>query len=182
MLDDIRSYYILKRIFNNLKKRRTLRLLRNSKNLQNKLNITKKDFLEFVALKKLNKKYHIKIKDFDIEQLNLIGGSFPNDILEDICKNNFKELKKLDLSENIISDIKELKKAKFEKLESLNFMDNAIYNIDILEKVNFKKLKYLDLSGNEISNIKILEKVNFPNLEILYLSKNKISNINVFEN
>ena len=158
MLNDLKSNYILKIIFNNLKKRRKLKLLLHNKNLQKKINITKKDFLEYKALNEINKKYHIKIEDLDIDKLNLIGGAYPNDILEDICKNNFKEIKSLDLSENIISDIKELKIAKFNQLESLNFMENKIYNINILEKVNFQKLKYLDLSDNEISDIKILKK------------------------
>ena len=41
-------------------------------------------------------------------------------------------------------------------LEKLNLSCNKISNIDILEKINFKELKELDLSYNEISDIKVL--------------------------
>ena len=165
MLVNLRSNFIFRRIFNNLLKRKKLQLLRRNKKFQKKLNITKKDFLEFKTLNQINQKYNLGVKDIEIEQLFQIGGGHPNKIIEDICKMAFAQLKELDLSENIISDIKELKNAKFEQLESLNLMDNKINDINIMEKVNFQQLKYLDFSGNEISDIKILEKVNFPNLE-----------------
>ena len=119
---------------------------------------------------------------------------------------NFKELERLDLSKNYISDISVLGKVKsenlkdldlyhnnisyinvlrivkFEKLEKLNLSWNKISNINILEDFNFKELKELNLNYNNISDIKVLGKVKFEKLEKLNLGWNQISNINILEN
>ena len=69
-----------------------------------------------------------------------------NEGLKYICeKMNFKELKKLILSGNNISNIKVL--AKFEKLEILDLSDNKISNIELLETFNFTELKELFFMG-----------------------------------
>jgi len=75
------------------------------------------------------------------------------------CKNiklseiSYKDLKELVLVQNSISDIFILKKLNFRQLNKLDLSGNNIS--DILEKVNFEKLKELDLSGNNISDINI---------------------------
>ena len=109
-------------------------------------NITKLSFINCKNIT-ISKTFCIKI-----EILNLRENEISNiNILEN---DNFKELKKIDLSQNKILDIKILEKVKFEKLEILNLQRNKIINIDILENVNFKELKELNLSFNEISEIK----------------------------
>ena len=158
-----------------------------------------------ILLKEFNKKYNLNINNTKIKKLDLSFYNLGNEVLKDLCKIEFKELKELCLFRNKISDIKVLENAKFEKLEILNLGSNEISDINILEKVNFKELKELDLCDNKISDIKvlenvkfekleklslggeiididILEKVNFKELKELFLYGNKISDIKVLEN
>ena len=95
---------------------------------------------------------------------------------------NFKELKELNLSYNEISDLRVLEKAKFEKLEKLDLSCNKLSDITQLKKVNFKELKELNLSHNKISDIRKLKNVKLNLLEKLDLSLNKITDINILEN
>ena len=182
MLYAIKCNYILNLIFYHLKANLKLKLLKHNKELQDKLDINIENFKEYNYLFNMNNMFHLNINDINIEILSLSGQSLGNEILNYLNKINFSELKELDISENEISEINELKNAKFYKLEILNLGDNDITDISILEQVKFKKLKLLNLKENKISNISILEKVKFIELEELVLYSNKISNINVLEN
>jgi len=156
----------------------------NNMNKYNKgtfLNYPIKEFIKLnnknneILLKEFNTKYNLNIKDTNINELNLIFGCLGDEGLNDLCKIEFKELKKLNLYGNNISDIKVLEKVKFNKLEILSLGDNQISDINILEKVNFNELKELKLYNNKISDIKVLQKVKFNKLEILDLYDNQIS-------
>ncbi len=136
---------------------------------------------DIINISKFNKKYNLNIKDINLQKLNLKNKRIGDKGFEILEKINFKELKELYLSGNIISDIKILEKVRFEQLEILNLGSNKISDINILEKVNFKNLKKLYLHNNNISDIKILKKVRFEQLEILNLDENKISDINILE-
>ena len=59
---------------------------------------------------------------------------------------NFKELKKLGLNNNKLSDIKVLEKVKFEKLEILHLGENKISDI-----------KYSSIINNLNSKIKVFD-------------------------
>ena len=152
------------------------------------LNYPIKEFIQLntinnndILLQEFNNKYHLNIKDTKINKLYLGMRNLGNEVLNDLCKIEFKELKELYLYNNKISDIKVLEKVKFDKLEILGLSENQISDINILEKVNFKELKELYLNCNYISDINILEKVKFNKLEKLDLSINQISDINVLE-
>jgi Leucine-rich repeat (LRR) protein len=137
MLDNVKSKYIQKEIFDKIQNKRKLNIIKYNKRIKVKLNINKEDFEIYTYLKEFNNKYKTNIEDIDIRELNLSGKYIENEGLKDLSKIKFKELKELDLSYNKISDI------------------------SVLEKVNFKELKELYLSSNEISDINVLEKVNF---------------------
>ena len=137
MLDNLKSKYILKKILEKIQNKRKLNIIKYNKIIKAKLNINKEDFEIYITLKEFNIKYKTNIEDIDIRELNLNGKFIENEGLKDLAKIKFKELNKLDLSYNKISDI------------------------SVLEKVNFKELKELDLMNNEISDISVLEKVNF---------------------
>ena len=127
MLDDVKSKYILKIIFEKIKNKRKLNIIKYNKRIMIKLDITKEDFEIYITLKEFNKKYFNAIEDIEIKELILKERDISNKGLKDLVKIKFKELKVLNLSVNEISDI------------------------NILEKVNFKELNYLDLSYNEIN-------------------------------
>ena len=141
-----------------------------------------KEFIKYETfLKDFNKKYNLNIRDTMIDKLDLSLKNLGNELLEDLCEIEFRDLKELDLCGNDISDIKILEKAKFKRLEILFLGNNKLTDINILEKVNFEKLKELHLNDNIISDISVLEKVKFEKLEKLNLSCNEISDINVLE-
>ena len=154
----------------------------NNKNKGLFLNYPIKEFIQNeILLKQFNNKYKLNIKDTGITELDLDNYNIGNEGLNELSKINFKELKKLYLNNNNISDIKVLEKVKFEKLEVLALGGNKISDINILGKVNFKELKQLGLDNNNISDIIVLEKVKFEKLELLDLGENKISDINILE-
>ena len=141
-----------------------------------------KEFIKYETfLKDFNKKYNLNIRDTMIDKLDLSLKNLGNELLEDLCKIEFRDIKELDLCGNDISDIKILEKAKFKKLEIIFLGNNKLTDINILEKVHFEKLKELHLNDNIISDISVLEKVKFEKLEKLNLSCNEISDINVLE-
>ena len=137
MLDNLKSKYILKEILEKIHNKRKLNIIKYNKIIKAKLNINKEDFEIYITLKEFNNKYKTNIEDIDIREINLSRINIENEGLKDLAKIKFKDLNKLYLRSNKISDI------------------------SVLEKVNFKELKKLDLSSNEISDINILEKVNF---------------------
>ena len=72
-------------------------------------------------LKEFNKEYNLNIKNINITQLDLSKKNLGNNLLKFFYeKLTFKELKKLNLYSNNISDIKLLENIKFEKIETLS--------------------------------------------------------------
>ena len=86
----------------------------------------------------------------------------------------YNKLKKLNLLDNKVSDLKGLDLAKFPQLEILDLGNNQLSDISLLHNMNFKNLKELFLGSNYISDLNVFEKVKFDKLEILDLSGNKI--------
>ena len=155
MLNKIRSKFILNIILENLKTRVKLKILKYNKNLLPRINISQMDFEDFKILKEFNEKFNFKIKDIDIQILNLSKNKLNNEIFEYFKKLRLKELKELNLGYNDIEDIRILEKIKFEKLKKLGLHYNKISDINILEKTNFKELTDLYLDHNNISDIQM---------------------------
>ena len=155
---------ILKEIFKYIKNRTKLNIIKYNKKILDILYITKEDFKVYESLKEFNEIFNLNIRDIDIEELDL--SMKINDIEKLKYLNNitFKDLKKLILKENHISDITILEKFQFYKLEILDLSNNKISKISILENFNCNNLKELYLNDNNISDIKVLEKVKFEKL------------------
>ena len=130
MLKKIRSTKILKNIFENIKKRMRLKILKYNKNMLIRLNINKNDFDDFIMIKKLNEEFNLDIHDIEIKILDLA------------CKN---------INNKIFWYLNEI---KFKKLEHLNLKGNEISKIDLLEKVNFKNFKFEKEPNIRYSNIR----------------------------
>ena len=129
MLENVKSTYIIKEIFEKIKNKRKLNIIKYNKRILVRLNINKEEFEIYIGLKEFNNKYNTNIEDIDEKELNLSKRYLGNEGLKDLIKIKFKKLKKLDLGGNNISDI------------------------SILEKVNLEQLKELDLRSNSISDI-----------------------------
>ena len=57
MVDNIRSKYILKEIFEMIRNKRKLNIIKYNKKIKFKLNINKKDFEIYKVLREFNNKY-----------------------------------------------------------------------------------------------------------------------------
>ena len=89
MLDNVKSKYIIKQIFENIKNKRKLNIIKYNKRIKIKLDIDKKDFEIYITLKEFNNKYKINIEDIDIKELKLNIG---NEGLKDLVKINFNKI------------------------------------------------------------------------------------------
>ena len=181
MLDKIRSIYIVNRIFDFIKNKRKLKIIRYTKKFQKSLGITKKDFKVYELLQEFNQKYKTDIDDIDIFELDLTDKKLGNEGLNSLFKIEFKNLSSLTLCDNEITNINIFAKEKFKNLKDLDLGDNRITDIKVLEKAKFEDLEELYFDNNQISNIDILAKVNLKKLKILNFRENQISNINVLE-
>ena len=113
MLDNVKSKYILKEIFEKIKNNRKINIIKYNKIIKAKLNINKEDIEIYITLKEFNNKYKTNIEDIDIRELNLSEKYIENEGLKGLAKIKFKELKELYLSSNEISDINVLEKVNF---------------------------------------------------------------------
>ena len=181
MLKAIKNNLIMKTIFKNIHNKIKLKIIKYNKNMLRRLDIKIENFKIYETLKEFNEQLKLTIIDIDIKELDLTNKNIGNKELEFLKNINFKELQKLDLSDNEISDIKVLENVNFKELQTLQLSDNNISDIKVLENVNFKELQKLILFKNKITDIKILEKVKFEKLEIIELGINNISNIDIKE-
>ena len=181
MFPRIKSKLILSYIFDNLRKRIKLKIVKYNKLLTEKLNVKTKDYMQYYNLKEFNQIFKLNIEDIDIAELNLNSKKIGNEGLNFLFKINFTSLKQLNLYDNILSYVKVLEKINLKNLEKLSLRCNYLNNINALININFRDLKELDLSFNKIDDINELEFVKINHLEKLNLSYNKISNINVLE-
>ena len=179
MLDNIKNKYLLQMIFDNLKKRRKLKILKYNKNFMNRLNIKTEDFQQFKLLKDINDKLNIYIEDTEQVKLILNEKKINDKGFDILSKIEFTKLKEIYLSKNKISNLKLLIQYQLEKLD---LSDNLISDINIFENDIFSELKELYLNKNKISEIKQLENAKFDKLIILDLSGNMFSDFNNLKN
>lgn len=115
-----------------------------------------------------------------LEELNLCNyrDNLRNNTVQNLPKSlkGLKRLKILNLSTNLIREIKNL--SKLNNLQELYLYECQITKIEGMEKLS--NLKKLDLSNNQILKIKGLE--NLANLKELYLRNCKITEISGLEN
>ena len=94
-----------------------------------------------------------------------------------ICNKQFPNLENLNLSNNNLSDISELKKLLVPNLKILDLSGNQIEDLEVFRELNFK-LEELYLKGNSIKNLKIFLEAN----SLQNLRKLRIDNIDYESN
>ena len=110
----------MKTIFKNIHNKIKLKIIKYNKYMIRRLDIKTEDFKIYETLKEFNEKLKLNIIDIDIKELDLRKKNIGNKELEFLKNVNFKELQKLDLSDNEISDIKVLENVNFKELKELN--------------------------------------------------------------
>ena len=139
-----------------------------------------------ILLKDFNMKYNLKIKDSKINKINIGNRKLRDELLINLCKIEFNELKELYLGFNKIADIKILEKAKFDKLEILNLSHNQIknkrklniikYNKRILVRLNINKEEFEIYIGLKEFNNKYNTNIEDIDIKVLNLSNRYIGN------
>ena len=105
MLEHTKSKFILKKIFQNLKNRFKLKIIKYNRKLQKRLDIDKKDFEIYIILKEYNTKYNLSIIDIDINQIDLSYKKIGNEGIKIFKNITFGQLNDLNLESNEISYI-----------------------------------------------------------------------------
>ena len=102
--------------------------------------------------------------------------------LNELNANGSKNLKKIEINQNIENIIDILYELNLDDLVELNLKGNKIKNIQKLSKKKLGKLKILNLSVNEIdnSNINYFFELDFPELTDLNIYQNKITDPKIF--
>ena len=95
MLTKINSEYILNIIFDDLKKKMKLKILKYNKNMLKLMNLGKKDFNDFLILKEINEELNTKIEDIEIKSLILRNKNLGNSKLICLNKLESKDLKEI---------------------------------------------------------------------------------------
>ena len=140
--------------------------------LANKNNNTDIEILQLQKQKKIKSKKLLFEKTTDSEniiEINIYKSNLKD--ITDLCKLNLINLKKLELVDNCIINIKPILNANFKDLEILNFAQNKLGNdnIEYLCNLNFQKLIELNLYSNNITDSKIFNLKNnekcLPSLE-----------------
>ena len=169
MLANIKCKYLLEIIFNNLRKRLKLKIVKYNKRFLEKLDLDIKEFQKYKLLKEINEKLNLNIKDIDINDLDLTDKKLNDDALKYLDKIEFENLRVLNLSKNKIIEIKLLLKYNWNKLDLSN---NMISDITSFQNYNFEELKELNLSNNKLSEISEFKNLKLKKLKVLNLSSN----------
>ena len=148
MINNIKSNLITTTIFNLLKDKKKLKIIKHNKEMLQKLKITKEDFEVYIILKEFNDKYHLSKVDIDSKRIFLKGDVFKDEGFDYMNQIGFRDLIQINLN-----FYKELDLNKFTELK-------------------YKDLKVLSLCGDEISDINALVKFDFPKLKTLVLGMN----------
>ena len=132
----IRTDYFLQKVFDNLKKKRTLEIVKNNKNIKKRINLNINDYKEY------SEKY--SSIEIEIKPVNNKSGTFINIKEEDekyyhIYFNNGKE----EIKRNYINKYEKIEIIKIiidYKIESFEFL---FRNCSCIESINFKKFFFL---------------------------------------
>ena len=132
-----------------------------------------------VYINKFNQKYNISLYLGipEISLANALIGQNGFDILTNIL---FYNLTKLDLENNNIENINNLKNFRLDNLNTLVLFNNKIKDINILSELNMNEIIDLELEKNSITSIDIFEKCKFKYLTNLGIANNPIRDISVF--
>ena len=87
-MENIKSRFIIKKIFSHLKTKKKLYIVKYSKKHLNILNLAKKDFENILSLKNLDNKFHLDldIADANIKILDLSKANLLNEEIADFMK------------------------------------------------------------------------------------------------
>ena len=145
----------------------------NDNDNENHIILTKMNSLQNKILTIINVKLSINLTGNEMK-IGLNNKNIDNLTLNLLSDIEFKNLKEINLSNNMISDISPLK--KFKNLKKIDLSNNKIDNIDSLKEIseNNKEIECLNLSNNSIDNADILKTNIFPKIQEINLDQNNL--------
>ena len=138
--------------------------------------------LEEIILKELNTKFEVNLTGEEIK-INLNGKKIENLDLKLLCSLNYQNLEEIDLSNNYITNLEELKNLNSPNLKIIILKNNKIVDIGPLKNIISTNIKKIDLSFNKIAEIDAIKEIMKKNkkIEIINLENNKIKNIEILK-
>ena len=138
--------------------------------------------LEKIILNELNTKFEVNLSGEEIK-INLNGKKIGNLDLKLLCSLYYKNLEEIDLSNNNISNLEEMKNLNSPNLKIIILKNNKIEDIEPLKNITSSNVKEIDLSFNKILNVKPLEEImkNNKKIEIINLENNRIKNVEILK-
>jgi len=125
------------------------------------------------AIEEFKAKFKIDLKKENTEELKLNNKKLENKGFNLITKIFFKNLRKLNVSNNGIKYVSCLKRMHLPDLEELDMSENKIENISSVAELESKKIKIINLNNNAIKDISPFLTSDFPELEKLMLIGHK---------
>ena len=160
-----------------------LNIISKEKKVDNKSLLDKIEYLQKKILNIINTSLDVNLTGNEIT-INLNGKNVGNIDLGLLCSVRFQNLQIIDLSNNRISNLDEIKNLDSPDLRQLILNHNKIEKIEPLNNPSISKLKILDLSYNHIEQITALSNIinNNTELEKINLKNNRISNVETLKN
>ena len=130
-------------------------------------------YKNFDAIDQLFKDFNININGNE-EELLLFNKNLNNEGFKLLTQIHFRNLNKINVSNNKINNVKALILMNLSHLEELDLSFNEIENIDYISEIEAKRLKDIYLQNNKIKDLSPFLESDFPELEILRVDNNTI--------
>ena len=179
--ENIKSKYILQKIFNNLEKKKFLKVIKYNKNIRYRLDININDYKEYCEQ---YLSIEIEIKLGNHRHLNFINIKFDNDEGSFIYKDDIYSLNnnnddykyyhiyfdnnKNEIKRNYIKYSEHIKKIKIIIDYQIKSFKNLFYECDSIESICFKKFYRNNINNMSgmFRNCSSLKKIKFNNFNI----------------
>ena len=169
LFDDIRSKYVLKQIFNNIKKYKRLKIIKYNKNIKERLNIGIKDYKSYSE---------IEIELFPIEKIGTKKIKFINiskEIDESYYHFYFYDSRKLETKKTYFDKYDRTKKIRIILDYEFNSFKGLFEGCTGIEKINFKKCNRKDITDlsyllSKHQSVKIINFTNFNTANVINMS------------
>ena len=130
--NNIKSKYILEKVFNNLKKGKTLNIVKYNENIKKRININTNDYKEY------SEKY--SSIEIEIKPVNKKYGKFINNEKEEIYYHIYFNNNEEEIKRNYISKNEEIKIIRIKIDYQVISFKNLFFCCECIESIYFKKI------------------------------------------
>ena len=139
--ENIKANYFLEKVFNHLKKEKTLNIVKYNKNIKKRININTKDYKEY------SEKY--SSIEIELRPVNNKFGKFINNEKEEIYYHIYFNNNEEEIQRNYISKEEEIKIIRIKIDYQVKSFEDLFFDCKCIESIYFKKFY-----RNNINNMK----------------------------